>query len=67
METKCYIGYEDLPADFDGDITKFNELISDVKVKNNIKFVHIIISKEYRRITIIPSFNSVGDMITYTK
>lgn len=67
MELKCYIGCEDLPVDFDGDITKFNTLISDIKSKNHVKFVHIIISKEYNHITVVPSLNSVGDMITYTK
>lgn len=67
METRSYIGYEDLPADFNGDITIFHELISDIKVKNKVKFVHIIISREHRRITVIPAFNMVGDMITYTK
>lgn len=67
METRSYIGYEDLPENFNGDITIFHELISDIKAKNNVKFVHIIISKEYKRITVVPAFNMVGDMITYTR
>lgn len=66
-EISYIIGYDNLADDFDGDIVKYAKLIEDIKEKNGVRYVQIIIGRDSKTITVIPFEFGFGDSITYTK